>query len=302
MAASLTILIATAGSNSLLDRTLMSLNECIKPDSYLGTVIIENGIKCNAEQIVQKYRDSLNATYYYVEKGNKSAALNHAMSQIQDKNTLIFFTDDDARFDKNILMVYDRVLQLAEKNYYFGGRSRVDYEKKPAEWLLSVLPTSSSDWPPSEETIQQTHHFLGINWSAYLKDLVEVGGFDPRFGPGTVPRRIGQEHNMQSRLYKAGLKPYYLPDAIVWHYVPIDKSNLSFALNRKLQYGMRNGMQMRDEGKKPVFIWRYSIYMYLFSLGKLCVSLLTFSTKKIAIHFSSLYSITGYIKGYFLKS
>ena len=51
--------------------------------------------------------------------------------------------------------------------------------------------------------------FLGANWAAFARDLKEVGGFDPWFGPGSATGSTGQEQTMQRRLLGAGLHGRY---------------------------------------------------------------------------------------------
>ena len=62
--------------------------------------------------------------------------------------------------------------------------------------------------------------FLGLNWAAFASDLKEVGGFDPRFGPGSATGSTGQETAMQRRFLAAGLHGRDVPHAEVWHWIP----------------------------------------------------------------------------------
>jgi len=298
MANSLVVLIAVAGKNTHLEHTLKSLCECIKPQSYVGTLVIENGQKYDAETIVKKYTDALKASYLYFSQGNKSAALNYGMKVIA-KDALIFFTDDDAYFDKNLLHEYEKASGDRKGGLYFGGRMQVKYEKEPSYWLKEFLPTSALDWPSDKEKVQ--HKFLGINWAAFAGDIKRAGGFDVRFGPGTIPRRTGQEHNMQTRLFDMGVQPVYLEKAIVWHYVPKQKSSLSFALGRQYQFGLKKGIEAKKNN---------------ISLGKLCMislnalgktgywmagAFITLSRHKAMKALSILLVLVGKIKGYSLK-
>ena len=72
--------------------------------------------------------------------------------------------------------------------------------------------------PGGAETDFDRPDFLGFNWAASASDLIRMGGFNEERGPGTVSR--GQETDMQERMLKDGMRGRYLPDALVWHYVP----------------------------------------------------------------------------------
>lgn len=57
---------------------------------------------------------------------------------------------------------------------------------------------------------------MGANMAFRREVLAALGGFDPRFGPGT-PTRTGDETDMFARVLDAGWHIAYTPDAYVWH-------------------------------------------------------------------------------------
>jgi hypothetical protein len=69
----------------------------------------------------------------------------------------------------------------------------------------------------------------------------ERGDLLERRGPGTPAR--GQETDMQSRLLARGVTGYYLPGAVVWHFVPRERCSPAWALSRAEQSGVRDGME-----------------------------------------------------------
>ena len=141
MARALTTVIATNGRPDLLRRTLESLAACMKPTLYRGTIIVENGVKAGAEEVVGSCHPGLNARYLYDNRGNKCHALNTALEQVEEG--LIFFTDDDVRIHPNTLCVYAEEAAGVEAGQFYGGPTGVDYEREPAEWLRPYLPASA---------------------------------------------------------------------------------------------------------------------------------------------------------------
>ena len=95
MATRLDVIIPTVGRTDLLRATLTSLAACRKPKIYYQTIVIANGPKAGAEEVVKDFHASLNVLYIYSPVKNKSHALNIGLSEIQD--SLIFFMDDDVR-------------------------------------------------------------------------------------------------------------------------------------------------------------------------------------------------------------
>ena len=144
MAQNLVVVIPTAGRQALLHRTLASLAECRKPAIYRETIVIENGPKGEAENIVRGFDATLHTHYMYVSRGNKSYAINKVLEFLED--CLIFFTDDDVRIDPNTLCAYATAAEGHQSGYFYGGPLAVDYESKPPVWLIQYLPNSARGW------------------------------------------------------------------------------------------------------------------------------------------------------------
>lgn len=292
------ILIPTAGEETKLSETLASLTQCTTPDNYLHTIVVENGEKYEAETITRKYELQLHTQYLFFHKGNKSAALNYALSHISD-DTLIFFTDDDVRLEPQVLMAYEQTSRERNKKCYYGGPTFAIYEKKPPLWLLNAMPASTRGWQPDgNDDYLRTPRFLGFNWAAYAGDIKALGGFNENLGPGTKPKRTGQEWNMQERMLAKGFTAVYVEDARVWHHVPKDKSSLIWFIIRRFQGGLGAGMwfvEKHGKGKFPMNLIKY----FTKSCLLLPVRLLSLSRTKMVVGIGDFSAGLGRIKGYF---
>ncbi|WPP53320.1 glycosyltransferase [Catalinimonas niigatensis] len=299
MASSIIILIAVAGKSHALDKVLNSLTQCKKPDNYRGTIVIENGIKYNAESIVRKYESVLTAEYLYFPRGNKSAALNYALNNIDDPTTLIFFTDDDGYIEKNTLLGYESASREISSRHFFGGSMKVEYEKTPPAWLKDSLPPSAKGWEPNgNDDYLSTPRFLGINWAAFAGDVKRLGGFNENLGPGTKPKRTGQEWDMQNKMLKAGFNAVYVENAVAWHYVPKEKCSLGWLIKRRFQNGFGAGISfVESKGRKefPLEI----VKPFIKSCILLPVNLFSLSRARMVVSLSHFSLGLGGIKGYF---
>lgn len=153
------------------------------------------------------------------------------------------FTDDDVRFDRNILVAYSEAASNHARGCFFGGPVEVDYEAEPPQWLKSYLPGSARGWSYAPEDCNgKPPLFLGANWAAFKTDLEAVGFFAESMGPGATTKAVGQETEIQFKLRKAGIRPVYVPDAKVWHYVPAERCSLEWTLNREYRNSVSYGM------------------------------------------------------------
>lgn len=293
------VIIPTHNRYELLKRTIKSISLAKIPEDLKSIIVIENGKKCGSESLVKEYLKNLPIKYEYSEKPNKSIALNKILSNIEKE--FIVFLDDDVRISEDTIIQYSNAIKsMGEKNFYCG-KCLVDYEKEPDEWLKKYLPPSAVGWDLGDKIVRlNAPDALGFNWGAYSENLKICNGFDSNRGPGTLSR--GQETEMQRKLLNIGIYGYYIPEAIVWHYVPKGRCTKEWSLNRINQKCTDLGMLSFKENKIKV------CFKYIFLLGKICVlkSFLIFAKLLLndKIRFKYEYELEkyfGYIKGIRIK-
>jgi len=252
MAKTFGVMIPTCGRPNLLKRTLDSLAKCDLPSGYLGLLVVENGPKGELESIVASAAPQLKEVYQYEQLPNKSNALNIGMRELPAD--FLFFTDDDVRFSPQILNCYVDAANRHGAGHFFGGPVGVDYVQSPPHWLIPFLPISARGWSlnRSSECSYSRPDFMGFNWAAFREDIEAIGGFDPRFGPGSTTGATGQESTAMQRLLKNNVQGWYLPDAKVWHYVPEDRCTPEWTRRRYYQGGLSVGYQAASSNSRRV--------------------------------------------------
>jgi len=253
MTTPLRVLIAASGQPVLLGRTLASLASCPKPPGFGGAVIVENGARCGLDRVASQAPADLAVEYLYSAPPNKSLALNLALRRLA--GSLVLFTDDDVRFVPTTLTAYAAAAAACTGGEFYGGAVVPDYEAlPPAEWLRPYLPRSASGWdlPVTKKTAVSRAEFIGPNFCAFADDVLRVGGFDTRLGPGKQLASPGEDTEIQERLLAHGWRGYYVPGATMHHFVRAGNVTTQFALHR----GERNGIywgisQARSAGFFP---------------------------------------------------
>jgi hypothetical protein len=242
------------------------------PTTLREIIIIENGPRSGADRIVRKFLGLLPIAYVYSEKPNKSHALNYVLNGMTEPTDFIIFFDDDIKVGLGTLLAYEKEIAAKSRGVFLGGRVWPEYEEPPPSWLHKYLPPSVTGWDLGDEKCRLNDpDALGANWGAFATDLRAVGGFDEKFGPGTAAR--GQESNMQQKLLRHGIAGYYIPGAVVWHFVPDRRCSEEWALVRTAQNATANGIKLRGSGlllklrKVSVFSTKAFVLYLLVAIG-----------------------------------
>jgi GT2 family glycosyltransferase len=262
MATGLIVAIPTMGRPDLLRRTLASLDTCRKPGNFRGIIVVENGPKGGAEAVVAACDPGLKLQYFYLPTAGQSRAKNMALAAAGD--ALMVFMDDDVRVDAQTLCAYAEIASGKDGGELYGGPMGVDYQTPPPEWLQAYLPPSARGW--RLEGGVQTYDkpgFVGTNWAAFAQDVREAGGFDEHFGFGTAAGGTGEETNLQERLLRRGIRGVYVPDAMVWHYVPAERCSPRWTLQRAYQQGIEIGLKHVTEARTLGGVSRWMVQTWL---------------------------------------
>jgi glycosyltransferase involved in cell wall biosynthesis len=287
------VVIATAGGRvALVDRTLSSLVQCRRPPGFSAIHVVENGPRAGIEAVAARFAAD-GVKYVHVPAANKSNALNETVRRIG--SGLVYYTDDDVRFHPDTLLEIAAAAARHPEGAYFGGSVGVDYETAPPDWLRPYLPFSAIGFDVMDERARQRYpYFLGCNWAAYVEDVARAGWFDTTLGPGSDA--TGQETNMQQRLNAAGLRQIPVPSAMVWHYVPCERSSLEWAKKRMFKTGVHTGRlidpahRMRRTASAVAQIGKYSA-------GALALAIGRHSEKRRAVFLLSVSYRRGLLKG-----
>lgn len=286
----LTVLIPTHGRPTLLERTLDSLAQCLLPGNYVELVVIENGSRAGAKELVRSLPDRLNARYMHRSRGNKSYALNEALESIDDG--LVVFFDDDVEIQSGTLDAYADAAMEHGRGHFFGGTVQVNREKEPPTWVEPSLPDSARGYVADGS--REGKYYLGFNWAAYSRDLKRLGGFDPQFGPGAPTGATGQETEMQERLRVAGIAPVDVPGAVVSHYVPKENCTVRWMLSRKYRAGLSTYYQVQNPGE---LIRDYVLRTIVRSMAVMVKSMLTGRLDSFVFSLGQIAMSLGVIRG-----
>ena len=288
-----------------LSATLDSLAKCELPENFDRLIIIENGApEPTLENVIQNASPHLNISYMHCQEGNKSNALNYVINTLE-KNQLLFLTDDDVQFENNILVQYAEAAVGHESGVVFGGKIVPDCDAPPPPELEPYIPASMKGYPRNLAKVDLTKTlFIGPNWAVFSDDVKKLGGFDPRFGPGSKSRSTGQESQMMLTMRNAGFEFVFLEEAIVKHKVEPYNYSVEFLQDRQFRSGIEMGQRHRLESsnflsKLPPWkiVAKAVLYTALSPLAGVLFSKKSYYKVLFGHHFAR-----GFFKGWLSKS
>lgn len=175
-------------------------------------IIVDNGSTDDTAAVVQEFIDSpsIQAVYLFEPKPGKSTGLNTALRVAQGQ--ILAFTDDDCYPAPDFL---SRVWSAFDDPSvgYIGGRIIMhDPEDHPIKIIESMtrvtFPAGSFVWAGCVK---------GANMAFRRRVLLDIGGFDPLFGPGAL-FPSAEEAEAAGRASAIGWTGEYHPEVVVRHH------------------------------------------------------------------------------------
>lgn len=191
--------------------------------SDFEVVVVEDGSQTDCRNIVEKYLDRLNISYYYKDNSGPGDSRNYGMRKAKGDYFIIF--DSDCIIPADYLEQVEQSLQ-AEYVDCFGGPDAAlpsfsDVQKAIDYTMTSVLTTGGIRGASEKISKFQPRSFnMGISRKAF-----EVSGGFGKIHPGEDP-------DLSIRLWKLGFETKLIPQAFVYHKRRIDWKKFFVQVNK----------------------------------------------------------------------
>lgn len=176
-------------------------------------VIVEDGSTVKSDEVIKKYANNLEISYYFKENTGPGDSRNYGMNKAKGDYFIIF--DSDCIIPQHYLSVIDRELKT-EMVDFFGGpdnalESFSDVQKAINFSMTSFLTTGGVRGGTEKVNKFQPRSFnMGISKKAFLAS----GGF------GNI--HPGEDPDLTIRLWNLGFKSRLISEAFVYHKRRID--------------------------------------------------------------------------------
>lgn len=211
----ISVIIPTLNRCHILDDALASVREQSLPAEAYEIIVVDNGSTDDTADLVQKRsRDGGKPIRYVYERRPGLHWARHAGAKAA-KGEILAYTDDDAVVTQNWLLTLksaygDSTVAAA------GGPIHVRWRTQPPAWVPPLGTFGHLDYGADYKEVSWPKAINGGNFSVRKRVLFEVGGFNP--DTSVEDRLVGDgEWGLCRKLYSAGWKIMYVPDALVYH-------------------------------------------------------------------------------------
>ncbi len=233
----LTVVLATRNRAATLRETLEDFCRIQEPASGWKLVIVDNGSTDETPAVLASFSSRLPLKTAYEPTGGKNSALNTGLGFVEGDLTV--FTDDDT-FPHTGWLVELRKAADAQPAYsMFGGAIVPRWEVPPPLWVqwLEQAPVYTLTDPAMKEGPIRPFMVFGPNMA--IRSAVFQSGvrFEPSIGPKSTSYAMGSETELTTRLDRQGCKSWYVPSAVVEHFIRDYQLRESWVLKRAIRYG-----------------------------------------------------------------
>lgn len=241
---SISLIIPTYGREQQLLRLLINVQ--LQHFQDIEVLVVDNAVTPTLKIAIEDFNREANIPVRYVTEQERG--LHHARHRgvKEARSDLLAFVDDDVTLAPQWASAYVNAFHTHTEMAAAGGPVRPRWAEDPPEWLSALLSKSGVFYPLSLMDLGDEFHlssegfFFGANMAIRRSALFDVGGFHPDAG---VPGLRGDgETGLYRKLAAEGALIGYVPEALVFHWIPRGRTTLSYLLRR-----------VKDEGRSDTF-------------------------------------------------
>lgn len=172
-------------------------------------LVIEDGSKITAKEIVEGYKDRLEISYYYKENEGQGFARNYGFSKAKGNYFIVF--DSDCLIPADYLQNVNNYILEHQLDAY-GGPDAAHPSFTPIQKAISYAMTSpftTGGIRGSKKNLGGMFHPRSFNMGISRKVWEASNGF--------ILTRLGEDIEFSIRIHSLGFKIGLIPDAIVYH-------------------------------------------------------------------------------------
>ena len=263
----LDVVIPTYNRAEMLARTLSSLLAAEAPAALdVRVIVVDNNSKDATRQTAEEWAVKFGGrlSYVFETKQGRSHALNAGIAAAPGE--LVGMIDDDEEVDARWLV---RVGQAFEDTSvdFVGGACLPRWGVPRPSWLPSEYPgvigcLDGDAGRPQEFGAEYEGLLWGGNAVIRREVLARVGPYATELGRGKANLMTGEDREMFERLMQSGARGLYLPDLVIYHYVPPERLTKRYHRRWCFWNGVSQGLSDRRKPAPVVYLAGVPRWLY----------------------------------------
>ncbi|HIP36481.1 MAG TPA: glycosyltransferase family 2 protein [Crocinitomix sp.] len=248
----ITATISTYNREKYLPQVLESLKKQTLSKDLFEIILVDNNSPGNTKEIALNFKKNnpdIKFEYYLETNQGLSYGRNRGIAEAKGK--YITFIDDDAFLSKNYLEVIYNHFEQNPNTVAIGSKILLHYETIIPKWENKYLNSLLGFFDLGDEpkTFPTNDYPRGSNMSFRTDVFKTVGDFNVELGRKGNNLAGSEEKDMFMRIYKhKNLKVDYIPNAIVYHCVPIERTTNKFIKRQALGTGKSEKVRIKNQG------------------------------------------------------
>lgn len=262
MPLSVTVAICTWNRAAALRETLANLVSLAAPDFSWELLVIDNASTDGTDTVASEFVGRLPLRYIREERLGQSFARNRAIREAT--GDIIVWTDDDVLVQPEWLKRLVHALFESSADFVFGP-SRPHWAADQPTWFspLHYGRFAILDYGDRPFVVTDPRYtFYGLNFAATKAALRTLGGFDETCGFKGNGGAAGEDTDLCRLALEHGMKVLYVPDAVVEHVIPTQRTMKAFYRHRVRVAGDRDYERLAD--LFPSVTWMMGLPRFLF--------------------------------------
>jgi len=223
----LDVVIPTYNRSALLRKALRSLLEAHIPATLEVRIIaVDNNSTDDTKAVIVEVAERSNGrvSYVFEKRQGRSPALNAGIAVAT--GDLIGFIDDDEEIDRSW---YETILSAFTNNEvdFIGGPYVARFESEAPKWLPKDHGAVVGIVDGGDKVVRFDASYPGIlmggNAVFTRETLQRVGPYSTALGRSGTRLLSCEDEDMYQRLIAAGARGLYLPQLIVYHFIPEER-------------------------------------------------------------------------------
>ncbi len=226
----ITVGICTWNRARLLDQTLEAMAALAIPAGVDWEVlVVNNNCTDDTDEVLAHHAQRLPLRRLVEPTPGKSYALNRGTREARGE--WILWTDDDVLVDRHWVAEYVRAVERWPGAGFFGGTITPWFEGEPPAWLATVWPRVETAFATRKLGDEPFPLREAAPFGADLAvrtDCQRKYEYDPTLGPRPGSGLRGEETTLLDAMLKDGIEGWWVPNAVVRHYVPRSRQTVRF--------------------------------------------------------------------------